>query len=157
MSTVVEDLRGYIVRAVSDVLGIGVVHNRERYAEDWDDYLALFAVPGAAAGRQQIRGAQVIYRGWPEAERSSTNEDIRTHEFVVTFILSFNDAAESEIEASLIAERIGEALDDDTILDDVDNILDTEPAVLEIFEIRFAGSVMVHWAEVSVRCLQEST
>lgn len=140
-------IRTAIYNAVAGVSNVGTTHSYERWASTWDAFLDLFKT--TISSTDQIRGWEVGYRGFvPNTEaRVLSGSFIRTHQFVVMGYLGVDDSATTEKTMSALAEAVANAIEADTTLDALayDNV---ETALL--FEPRMFGSVLCHYAEITV-------
>lgn len=137
-----DDIHDVLV-AVSQ---IGQVHNRERFAAEWTDFLDLFKTQ--VNGTDQIRGAQIMYRGFAAIEETfSTCSVVRAHNYVIAFMLGLSDDDETEQEAAALVEDIADALDKDSVLNGA-LYYGHFSAQVETFELRNFGGVLCHYAEI---------
>ena len=141
-------LRAAIYSVVNGVTDVGIVHDYERWANEWTDFLNLFRTE--IDGEQVIRGWEVVYRGFPDASERMQMQDIypaflRPHRFLVAGYLQSDDSEESEKTAAALAETVADALNTDaTLLGLVHDRV--EPTL--IFEPRTFGGVLCHYAEI---------
>ena len=141
--------RDIISARIGTVGNAGVVHNRIRYAADFDTYLARFKT--TIDGRQQIRG-------W-ELERTQrrvavTDYDTQgainwAHTFVVIGVMGFQDGSDTDGDfGDLVDEVMG-------VLTDLAEAPSTFPGAwqvewprLRIQRMEQFGSVLCHRAEI---------
>ena len=151
--------RAYIESVVEGVSNVGSVHDYQRWAVKWPDFLSRFKV--------EIGGSDVI-RGWTIALQSFTseyliypNDDgnnivIRDYVYKIRGYFGLDDAAASEKTAMAVVEDVIEALDADTTLHAQTEFWDeTSPAHLDTFEPRMFGSVLCHYAEITQHVKEE--
>lgn len=141
-----EAIRQDIYDVLVSMNTIGQVHDRERWAAEWDDYLALFKTQ--INGVDQICGAEVIYKGFaPIDETFSTCSVVRAHNFVIVFLLGLNDEDATEKTAAELVEDIADELDTDSVLNG-SLYFGRFPSAVETFELRNFGGVLCHYAEI---------
>lgn len=109
--TPLQDLRAAIVAKLTGIAGIGVVHDRERYAHAMDALKALY-VP---AGEQQLRGWFVRRLGIRETG-AVANRSIQTITWRIQGVMALDDAARSEIAFDNLIETIGDTFRADPTL-----------------------------------------
>lgn len=129
------------IKAILDgVSGVQNTHNRERYAEQWSDYLDLFKTAG-----NKIDGWTMQMEGAPEvAGTSRTN--YRGYAFVLRHIYGFDDTNGSQITFEDFNETVCDALRADPDLNGTATI--SSPPEIRISELRMFGSVLCHYAEI---------
>ena len=106
-----------VVAALASVPGIGVVHNRERYATDNGKFMQLYAYT-PAGGKPQIRGWWI--RRAETEERSDTygqGTTTNVHTWHVRGYMAFNDADASELVFDELVEDFRAVVRDDPTLD----------------------------------------
>lgn len=156
LATIKTDLYA-ILNAVT---GIGIVHARDRYSNDWNTFLALFK---DTDGR--INGC-MFSREKCATQRRVQGEVERAHVFVIRRVMGFRDADNT---ADLFDEHLQDIL---AALTDADTLntgdCTTEPdwgpmsgvvgGQLEISEPRMFGSVLCHYAEIRLCvCVDEAS
>jgi len=96
-----QDLRAAIVAKLSGIAGIGVVHDRERYAHAMDK-LKLLYVP---AGEQQLRGWFVRRTSINETSAGGSRR-VQTVAWRIQGVMALDDAISSEITFDNLIETI---------------------------------------------------
>lgn len=140
-------IRAAIYNSVNGVSNVGLVYDYERWAGDWTAFLDLFKT--TIGTTDQIRGWEVGYRGWtPDEPREfSGNATLRLHRFLVAGYLGLDDSEATEKTMSALAELVANTLADDATLKAA-AFGRIEPVLL--FEPRIFGSVLCHYAELTV-------
>ncbi len=147
------NIRAQIKTILESVSGIGVVHNYERYTNDWNTLLSLFK-PTA----QSVINACMISRT-STAERIITLGQVdRAHAFLIRILYSHDDASASEITFQALLEAIQTAFR--TKLDLNGTCDNTSPEFGEMagvsglqiskVEVRMFGSVFCHYPELKI-------
>lgn len=146
------DVRAIIKAEMDGVTNIGIVHDYERWAVQWPDFLDKFKTTiGATA---QIRGWTIMCRGWRDEVtgfRASKNEAniFREYRFVVRGFMSLNDADETEHTAIALTEAVCNRLNTSVQLHDLGRAWGYVPLCsLSIFEPRMFGNVLCHYSEI---------
>jgi len=144
-------IRAAIYSAVSGVTDVGLVHDYERFANEWPAFLELFKT--TISSTTQVRGWMVGYRGIPQSRKQTFVPGKlgteRTHRFQVLGIMGINDSEESEKTFAALAEDVCDALDDDTTL----HAKGTFPRAAEVtmaYDPRPFAGVLVHAALISI-------
>lgn len=133
-------IRAEIVTILSGVAGVGPnIHDYERYAAHWTDYLALFK------DTDKILGWVITREKTIETEVSNAN-NMRTHTFVIRGFLSLDDSAATEKIFQDLIEAICDEFRPNIRLNDT--AFDTFPIQVDIQEPRMFGSVLVHYTEM---------
>lgn len=141
-------IRAALYSAVSDVSNIGTVYDYERWAAEWGTFLTLFKT--TITGVPQIRGWEVAYRGFlPARDPQFARQVIHNHSFVVQGYMALSDADESEKTFATLALAVVAAIDADSTLHSGVYKL-TGPASMDIFEPRSFGSVLCHYARITI-------
>jgi len=143
------DIREQIKVVLSGVPGVGVVHDRDRFAADWNRFLNLFK---DADGR--INGC-MFSRERRQRVQQTMGETEKAHVFVVRRFMGLNDAEETGIVFDDHLDDLADAFDDDetlggtcrTINPDWGPMDDAIGLQIEISEIRMVGTVLCHYAE----------
>lgn len=137
---------------------IGLVHDYERWALQWEDVLSVLRDPVD----EIVKSWMVVYQGFvpvPEASFFSQDYDynksltVRAHRFLVRGVYAVDDANESEKTFATLTETVINALDSDETLHDQDRYWGDPPmlpAELSAFEIRSFAGVLCHIAEISI-------
>lgn len=151
--------RAYVESVVAGVSNVGNVHDYQRWAVQWPDYLDKF---------KATIGSSSVIRGWTVSLLSFTSEyliypndagkniAVRDYVYKIRGYFGLDDASASEKAAMAIVEDVIEALDADTVLHAQTEFYDeTPPAQLDVFEPRLFGSVLCHYAEITQHVKEE--
>lgn len=148
-----QDLRAAIVAKLAGIAGIGVVHDRERYAVGMDK-LKLMYVP---AGEQQLRGWFVRRLGIVETS-AAANRRVQAVTWRIQGVMALDDEASSEIAFDNLIETIGDTFRDDPTLGGL--VLTPKPEdddagvqVVDSGPVMFA-SVLCHAARLAITTRQ---
>lgn len=138
-------IREAIFNALDAVALVGIVHDYERHAAQWDDFLNLFKTE--IEQQEQIRGWMIGYRGVVRADRETFRPGSKTgisriHRFRIIGIMGIDDKNESEKTFAALAEDVCDALDDDDTLHGA-TYLHASPAIMNFDPAPFAG-ILVH-------------
>jgi len=153
----IPEIREQIKVVLAGVPGIGVVHDRERFATDWTKFLNLFKdadgrLNGCMFSRESRRRIQ-----------QTIGETEKAHVFVIRRFMGLNDAEETGIIFDDHLEEVADAFDDDETLNDTCRTINPDwgpmdGAVglqIELSEIRMVGTVLCHYAECKL-CVIEA-
>src|SRR3990172_1080001 len=105
------NIRTQIKTILDGVSGIGIVHDYDRYVNDWNKLLSLFKPTTQA----KING-WVITRTATPAQWSAIARRHRVHSFLIRGFYSHDDASASEITFQALIESIYEAFEDNETL-----------------------------------------
>ena len=134
------------IRVVLDsVDNIGVVHDYERFNSDLSRFMALFRTK--VNNIDQIRGAQIVYRGFTQ-QLDSTCDIMRFHNFLVITFLGVDDGEETAKTAADLVAAIVDDLDSDATLNSAASYVGLVPSQIDIFEPRVFGDVLCHYSEI---------
>jgi len=135
-------IRAQIKTILEGVSGIGIVHNRQRFAATWEKFLELFKTTD-----KKINGC-CITRDSASAERLNWDQDERTHEYKIRGYYGLSDEAATEITATALVEAICDAFRADTGLGGTAG--DSGPMQVLIVEPRAFGGVLCHFYELGL-------
>jgi hypothetical protein len=151
------DIREQIKVVLAGVPGIGVVHDRERFANEWGKFLNLFKdangrINGCMFSRESRRRVQ-----------QTIGETEKAHVFVFRRFMAVKDSDETGIIFDDHLEELADAFDDYETLNDTCRTINPdwgpmEGAVglqIELSEIRMVGTVLCHYAECKL-CVIEA-
>lgn len=151
--TPLQDLRAAIVAKLTGIAGIGVVHDRERYAVGMDQLKAMY-VP---VGEQQLRGWFVRRLGIHEVA-AGPRQRVQTITWRIQGVMALDDAASSEIAFDNLIETIGDTFRADPTLGGL--VLTPKPEdddagvqVVDSGPVMFAG-VLCHAARLAITTRQ---
>lgn len=157
MAATEATIRAALKTRLEAVTNIGRVHDYERWAPDWSDYLDLFKT---TIGRtDQIRG-------WTIACASIGNRQEayqfhrKDYEFVIRGYLGLDDSAATEKTAIALAEDVIEELEKYVRLNatlEVGTYADDGWPHLVIFQPRMYGSVLCHYIEIRLAAWDKGT
>ncbi len=153
-----DDIRKALVTLVDGVADAGVVHNRERWSDNWPDFLNQFKV--SVNDQDVVRGWMVtrVRKAQVPGGADRNNAVDYNNEFLIRGIMGFNDEGDTDLEMQDLIDAIILVLNADKNLSGVTDVQDFEsgPATLRIMEPRMFGRVMCHYAEIvySVRTLE---
>jgi hypothetical protein len=155
----VPAIREQINVILSGVPGIGVLHDRERFANEWGKFLNLFKdadgrINGCMFSRESRRRVQ-----------TTMGETEKAHVFVVRRFLAVKDSDETGIIFDDHLEVLADAFDGDdnetlngtcrTINPDWGPMEGAIGLQIEISELRMVGTVLCHYAECKL-CVIEA-
>ena len=150
-------IREQIKTILAGVPGIGVVHDRERFAADWTTFLNLFKGPDG-----RINGC-MFARERRQRIQQTMGETEKAHVFVVRRFMGMNDAEETGIVFDNHLEDLADAFDDYETLNDTCRTINPdwgpmEGAIglqIEVSEIRMVGNVLCHYAECRLCVIEQ--
>lgn len=149
-------IREQIKVVLAGVPGIGVVHDRERFAADWGKFLNLFKdadgrINGCMFSRESRRRVQ-----------ATMGETEKAHVFVIRRFMGLKDGEETGILFDDHLEELADAFDGDETLSDTCRTINPdwgpmEGAVglqIDLSEIRMFGTVLCHYAECKLCAIE---
>lgn len=136
-------IRQKIFEIVSAVPGIGKVHDYERWAADWSKFLILFQDPAT----KRILGWEITRQAAPVAKLDNIEEQV-THAFVIQGYMGLNDAQATEKQFQALLEALRSAFRGNHTLNGI--CLDAGPVSLDICEPRTFGTVLCHYAKLTL-------
>jgi hypothetical protein len=92
-------IRAEIKKVLSSASGVGVCHDRQRYADTWDAWFALMTSSG------KINGWTITREETP-AEYDTISTIVRRHVFVIMGFYEVDDAAASETTLQAVLDAI---------------------------------------------------
>jgi len=127
--------------------GVGTkVHDYERYAKTWEEYLAFFKSDGL------IKGWTITRTSTPEV-KSTTTTNMRTHTFLIRGYFSLDDSAATEKTFQNIIEAIATAFRVKPTLNG--KAFDSEPLQVDTVGMVMFGSVLCHFCELRLLVQEE--
>lgn len=145
MATITSQIRARIKARLEAITpSIGIVHDRERWAAQWSDFLALMKHEDTGT----LRG-WTITREISPGQREAPAEALRFPVYVVRGYWGLADATSSEISFDDAVETVQDQLGADVTLGGIADHVE-EPQ-LRVMEPRMYGSVLCHYAEIAVR------
>lgn len=138
-------IRAHLKSIVTAVANVGVVHDYDRWSNEWPDFLAHFKT--AIGGVDQIRGWSIGYNGFEAEDIEIDPNRLRSHGFSIHGYLGLEDSLATEKTAAALAETVCNAFDDSTTLHNGATYYNTSPARL-LFEPRMFGGVLCHYIEI---------
>lgn len=140
-------IRDEIKSIVLGASGVGTkVHDYERYAKTWEEYLAFFKSNGL------IKGWTITRSSTPEAE-STTTSNMRTHTFLIRGYYSLDDSAGTEKTFQDIIENIAAAFRPNQTLNG--QAFDSGPLQVDMVGNVMFGSVLCHFCELRLLVQEE--
>ncbi|MBA7676883.1 hypothetical protein ES703_85128 [subsurface metagenome] len=140
-------IRDEIKSILLGVSGVGTkVHDYERYAKTWEEYLAFFKSNGL------IKGWTITRTATPEAE-STTTTNMRTHTFLIRGYYSLDDSAGTEKTFQDIIENIAAAFRVNKRLNG--QAFDSGPLQVDMVGNVLFGSVLCHFCELRLLAQEE--
>src|SRR6266542_2176430 len=146
------DLRDALVTQLQAVPGTATVHARTRFIVDDAKFLEAFGYT-PQAGTHTIRGWFVTLDNPAlevEPDLSSFGERVRVYHFKLTGVMGWQDSSNSEGTFLALVEAVLEQLDTATTFGVSGVIVRGFEPVCRLVEARRFGSVLVHWAEITV-------
>jgi len=127
--------------------GVGAkVHDYERWAKTWEDYLAFFKSNGL------IKGWTITRTATSEA-KSTTTTNMRTHTFLIRGYYSLDDSAATEKTFQNVIEAIATAFRADPTLNGT--AFDSDPLQVDLVGNVMFGSVLCHFCELRLLVQEE--
>jgi hypothetical protein len=150
------DIREQIKVILQGVSGIGVVHDYERFSNDWNKFLSLFQDPDG-----RINGC-MFYREKRPMRQQTMGENEKAHVFVFRRFMGVRDGEATGIIFDEHLESLMDAFDDNedlngtcrTINPDWGPLSEGVGMQLDISEIRIFGNVLCHYAELRMCALE---
>lgn len=147
----VANIRTQIFNIVDAVTDSGMVYDRVRYHNEWNEFLNFFKVTISTV--DQIRGFEVEYKGQETLDAQMNPNVLRAHRWWVHGFLGVSDALETEKTFSTLIETVCNALDNDATLHNGQTYFNTSPASVPVLEHRTSptgGGVLVHYAQIEL-------
>lgn len=151
----VEAIREQIAAILASVEGMGVVHQYQRWTNDWKSLLDLFRHTDPD-GVQRING-QMITRSATSQRKVTLGEKERAHIFMIRGVYSLKDENATEHAYQAILERAVDAFDEEenvtlngtclTTIPDWGPMADSAGLQIVLVEPRLFGSVLCHYSE----------
>lgn len=135
-------IRTQVKTILEGVSGIGLVHEYVRWATTWEKFLEFFKTSS-----NKINGATITRVQTPETCESSDHNS-RRHSFLIRMYYGLKDDDESEITFQLLVENTCAAFRAKRTLNSTAE--DSGPPQVEILELRMFGTVLCHYAEISL-------
>lgn len=143
------DIREQIALTLSNVDGIGVVHQYQRWVSTWEKLLDLFQ---DAEGRIN---ACMITRQKTAAERQTMPLVNREHTFIIKWVYGLKDSAASELVFQDLLEAAQDQFENEYSLGGF--VLNSGPLQINIVENRMFGKVLCHYAETELPATERKT
>lgn len=146
-------IRADLHAILDGITDIGEVHDYERWADEWPDFLDLMRTAIVIEGEKEIRGWTIGYNGYvpthvslgPSWESFAMAHKVKAHSFMIRGYLGIYDREESEKTASALAQLVCDTLDANSSLRD--DYFYADPATL-LFEARIFGGVLCHYTQI---------
>lgn len=148
MAATEATIRAALKTRLEAVTNIGRVHDYERWAPDWTDYLDLFKT--TISSTAQIRGWTISCGGIGNRQVAYQFHR-KEYEFVIRGYLGLDDSAATEKTAIALAVAVIEELEKYVKLNatlEVGTYSDAGWPRVETFETRMYGSVLCHYVEI---------
>lgn len=140
-------IRAEIKSILLAVTGVGTkVHDYERWAKTWEDYLSLFKSNGL------IKGWTITRTATPEVT-STTTTNTRTHTFLIRGYYSLDDSAATETTFQDLIEEIAAAFRVKPTLNG--QAFDCGPLQVDIVGSVMFGSVLCHFCQLRLLVQEE--
>jgi len=143
-------IRAQILVILNAVTNIGKVYDYERWAADWTTFINLFKATIGAV--DQIRGWEIGRRNAPQIDHAYGVVYV-PHQFVIRGFMSVNDASATEKTFNALIEAIQTAFrTKDTLNGTCETTrYDGRASIqVDIIEMRSFGSILCHYAELSL-------
>lgn len=147
----VSSIRTELYNLVDAVADSGMVYDRIRYHNEWNEFLAFFKV--TIGSTEQIRGFEIEYKGHETIDAEFNPRVLRSHRWWIHGFLGVSDALETEKTFSTLVETVCNALDNSATLHNGQTYFDTSPASVPILEHRTSntgGGLLAHYAQIEV-------
>ncbi len=146
-------IRAQIKTILEGVPNIGIVHDYERWAVDWNVFINLFKT--TVGGTDQIRGWEIGRRSAKENQVAIGGQggNERRHSFIIRGYLGLNDSAATEKTFNDLIEAIAAVFRYNWTINDT--ALNHEWVQAEVIEIRMFGSVLCHYCELILPVCEE--
>jgi len=136
-----KDLRDRFKAKLAAVEGVGVVHDYQRWSNEWGKFLDHFK---DADGK--INGCCFTRSATP-SERVVMPYLDRNHTFLIRYYYGLNDADATELFFQDLLEDIQDAFDSEYNWDDY--AVNSGPMQITVVDNRVFGSVLCHYAELT--------
>ena len=153
-------LRNNIVALLETVSEVGQVHNRLRFANNWQTLLNMFKTdPPDGVGESLLLGWMLTRTDkTPLPEDGSFGRVYYLHHFQLQGIMAHSDEGDSEGAFQDLIDRILLVLDADSALLGGSNVQEgSGPATARLIELRTFGTVLAHYAEIDFTVPTEET
>lgn len=141
-------IRAAVKTRLEAVIGIGRVHDYERWASDWSKYLDLFKT--TIGNTEQIRGWTIACESFGNKQEAYQLHR-KNYEFVIRGYLGLDDSAATGRTAIALAEDVIEELEQYVKLDgalEVGTYAAGGLPRLAVLQPRMYGSVLCHYIEI---------
>lgn len=144
------NIRTQLKTILEGVSGIGVVHDYERWANDWATFISFFK----PAAQSVINGWQITRRSTREEEHAAT-QTYRFHTMVIHGFYSLDDSAASEKTFQDLIETICTTIRQNATLNGA--AYHALPPQVAVVEQRKFGDVLCHYGEINVLVEEDVT
>lgn len=142
-------VRSAIYTFLSAVTNIGVVHDYERWATDWDTFIGLFKT--TIGTTPQIRGWEIR-----QTRVTETDESPLARAYKIKGYLGVSDATATEKTFVALIEAIAAKFRADQMLGTKGApVLGHDFIQVELIEERMFGSVLCHYCELALTCYED--
>lgn len=138
-----SDIRTAMFNILSGVSRIGKVYDYERLAVDWAKFIRLFKYKNKILG-------------WEIGRRSATEDStsVKTYKFVIRGYMGVKDSAATEKTFNALVESVAAAFRADKDLSGA--ALGHGYIQVETIDMRTFGSVLCHYAEMSIEVYEHN-
>jgi len=138
-----EAIRLKITEIIQRVPGIGLVHEYERWAVDWNKFILLFQDPVS----KKILGWEITRRSAPGTYISSRQEEVSS-EYVIHGFMGVQDADRTEIKFNALIELVRDQFRADWTLGGLNP--GPQGFNVQVIDTRSFGSVLCHYCEIVI-------
>lgn len=132
-------IRAQIYAILNGITNIGKVHDYERWAKTWGEFILLFkSIP-----HNQIRGWEIGRK----APITKDKDGIRTHTYFIRGYMAVDDSAATEKTFSTLLDTVVDTCEDNPKLNGAANGSET-PSV-DALDVRTFDGVRCHFAELT--------
>ena len=147
------DIIGSIQNTMSQITGIGSVHDFERWAISWQKFLQLYAWTDPNTNETTIRG-WTLSRISTAEDRQTTASNLAHHEILCRGIMGLDDDSASEKTFQNLIEEIRLTFRPELYL--TSNAYIESPVEVRTVEVRIVGDVLCHYAELIFRVAERN-
>lgn len=143
-------IRTEVKTILQNVTDIGVVHDYERWSNDWNTILSMFQ----PSGKAYIRGWMITRRATQEVvvTQGLGGSNQREHSFVIKGVFGLKDDIASEKTFQDLIESICSALRGNPTLNG--SAIECDPPQVMSVDIRMFSQVLCHYAEIELKAAE---
>lgn len=156
-----DDIRSRIVTIIEGAADdVGIVHNRDRWANNWTDLLKLFEHEMSDGTGNRVLGWMISRRtvepDQEGADGSRFGAVHRLYTFQIRGVMGFNDEDDTEGKFNALVDAVIDALDNNINMTGA--AAETVPqgagfTSVGTIELRLFGSVVCHYVEIIFPCV----